>query len=85
MKIRQEKYRYLSDTLFNTKDDCVKESYYECATSKILISDFQHWYDCSSDCNCTSKCLPSYLVDNLHDNETNSGSENLKNSRQKNS
>ena len=68
MKIRQEKYRYLSDTLFNTKEDCVKESYYECATSKILISDFQHWNDCS-DCNCTSKCLPSYLH-NLFDNET---------------
>ena len=68
MKIRQEKYLYLSDTLFNTKEDCVKESYYECATSKILISDFQHWNDCS-DCNCTSKCLPSYLH-NLFDNET---------------
>ena len=53
MKIRQEKYFYLhtSDTLLQTKDDCIDESYYKCAASKIIDNDFEGW-------NCTKNCLP---------------------------
>ena len=56
MKIRQEKHIYLhtSDTLLKTKEDCIDESYYKCAASKIIHNNFEGL-------NCTKNCLPKSL------------------------
>ena len=71
IKIRQEKYIYLhtSDTIFKTKEDCIEESYYECAASKVIKKNFQGW-----ESNVTH-CFPSHLA-NLVSNDTNIQCEN---------
>ena len=57
MKIRQEKYQYLhpSQTIFNTKGDCIEESFYECAVGETINNNFEGW-------NCTKNCFPSTLI-----------------------
>ena len=57
VKIRQEKYSYLhtSDTIFKTKEDCIEESYYECAASKVIKKNFKGW-------DIARNCFPSHLA-----------------------
>ena len=56
MKIWQEKYQYLhpSQTTFKTQN-CIKESFYECAIREVISSNFEGW-------NCTRNCFPSHLI-----------------------
>ena len=57
VKIRQEKYFYLhtSKTIFKTREDCLDESYYNCAIREIINNNFKGW-------NCTKNCFPSPMV-----------------------
>ena len=64
VKVRQEKYKYLhpSQTTFKTKGDCIEESFYKCAVTKIINENFEGW-------NCTKNCFPSTLL-SLASNDT---------------
>ena len=57
MKIKQEKYFHLhtSETIFQTREDCLDESYYNCAVSEITKNNFKGW-------NCTKNCFPKALI-----------------------
>ena len=55
MKIKQEKYQYLRETIFNTKGNCIEESFYECAVGETIKNNFEGW-------NCTKNCFPSTLI-----------------------
>ena len=55
MKIKQEKYQYLRQTIFNTKGNCIEESFYECAVGETIKKNFEGW-------NCTKNCFPSTLI-----------------------
>ena len=57
MKIRQEKYFYLhtSETIFQTREDCLDESYYNCAISEVIDNNFEGW-------NCTKNCFSSSMI-----------------------
>ena len=55
MKIKQEKYQYLHQTIFNTKGDCIEESFYECAVEETINNNFEGW-------NCTKNCFSSTLI-----------------------
>ena len=65
-KIHQEEYIYLSDTFFNTKENCIKVSYYNCTTMEVLNNNFKHF----DEYGCTKNCLPWSLISNYDNNET---------------
>ena len=58
VKIRQEKYQYLSQTIFNMKRDCIVESFYTCAVGQTIKNNFEGW----NYWNCTKNCFPSTLI-----------------------
>ena len=55
VKMRQEKFEYLRQTIFNTKGDCIEKSFYECAVEETINNNFEGW-------NCTKNCFSSTLI-----------------------
>ena len=70
VKIRQEEYLYLnpSQTIFNTKGNCIDDSFYKCAVTKVINDNFEGkgW---EKEWNCTKRCFPSTLL-SLASNDT---------------
>ena len=70
VKIRQEEYLYLrpSQTIFSTKGNCIEESFYKCAVTKVINNNFEGkgW---RKGHNCTKNCFPLTLL-SLASNDT---------------